>query len=108
MPVDRKSYSFVCVPTEDPKVPASVIELARAATRDGTAETLSVNYSNFHYELEKVPSVGYDLWAIQRWSNPGPFVSLAEQARGTDGNQGAAPDHCPMPPGAGGAAPADV
>jgi len=87
------SYSFVCVPTDGPLVPASVLELARAAVRDGTAETLSVNYGNFHYELEQVPSpVGYPpmgLWAILRWARP-LARAAAEQAHGTDGNQAAA------------------
>ena len=67
MPVNRMSYSFVCVPVEDPKVPASVIEVARAAVRDGVAETCCLNYSNVHYKLDKVPSVSsYDVWAIHR------------------------------------------
>ena len=64
------SYSFVGVPTDGPLVPAVVLDMARAAVRDGVAETLAVNYDKFHYEVVQICGVTplMALWVIQRWS----------------------------------------
>jgi len=95
---------FVCVPADGPSTPAFVLDLARAAVRDGVAETLAVTYGTFYYEMEQVPSpVDYppfNLWAIIRWPVGDPPVlsrwtklrrnsgglarAAAEQAHGTD------------------------
>jgi len=79
----RAEHSFVCVPAVGPPVPASVLERARAAVRDGTAETFHEHYAhyrqwagnfcNMHYELEHVhedrPEVHQPAayWAIRQW-----------------------------------------
>ena len=64
------SYSFVGVPTDGPLVPAVVLDMARAAVRDGVAETLAVHYDKFHYELVQICGVTplMAIWVIQRWS----------------------------------------
>jgi len=93
--MERGRDEFVCVPSDGPRTPESVINLARAAVRDGVGTSFAITYGEFYYELELMNDsitgyLGHNFWAILRWTVRHPYAGLvprlpmAEQAHGTD------------------------